>query len=59
MAKEKPTIINISFKNNTLDDKLLLAWLEDRFSEYNGKSNYIKYVLKKEMQKDLKENKEE
>ena len=52
------TIIPLSFKDN-LQDKLLLAWLEDRFSEYNGKSNYIKYVLKKEMQKDLKENKEE
>ena len=24
MSKEKPTIINISFKNNTLDDKLLI-----------------------------------
>ena len=42
----KPTIIPVSFKDN-LEDKLLLAWLEDRFSEYNGKSNYIKYVLKK------------
>ena len=52
------TIIPLSFKDN-LEDKLLLAWLEDRFSEYNGKSNYIKYALKKEMQKDLKENKEE
>ena len=58
MAKEKPTIINISFKNNTLDDKLLLDWLQQKFEIY-GKSNYIKYVLKKEMQKDLKENKEE
>ena len=30
MAKEKPTIINISFKNNTLDDKLLLDWLKHK-----------------------------
>ena len=37
------TIIPLSFKDN-LEDKLLLAWLEDRFSEYNGKSNYIKYL---------------
>ena len=40
MAKEKPTIINISFKTQTLDDKMLLDWLEVKFKEY-GKSNYI------------------
>ena len=28
MAKEKPTIINISFKKNTLDDAMLLDWLQ-------------------------------
>ena len=54
----KPTIIPISFKDN-IEDRILLEWLNDRFEEYNGKSNYIKYVLRKEMQKDLKENKEE
>ena len=52
------TIIPLSFKDN-IDDRILLEWLNDRFEEYNGKSNYIKYVLRKEMQKDLKENKEE
>ena len=54
----KPTIIPISFKDN-IEDRILLEWLNDRFEEYNGKSNYIKYVLRKEMQKNLKENKEE
>lgn len=54
----KPTIIPVSFKDN-LEDKLLLAWLEDRFSEYNGKSNYIKYVLKKEMQCQLNKKTED
>lgn len=51
-------IIPVSFKDN-IEDRILLEWLNDRFEEYNGKSNYIKYVLRKEMQKDLKENKEE
>ena len=54
----KPTIIPVSFKDN-IEDRILSEWLNDRFEEYNGKSNYIKYVLRKEMQKDLKENKEE
>ena len=54
----KPTIIPVSFKDN-IEDRILLEWLNDRFEEYNGKSNYIKYVLRKEMQKNLKENKEE
>ena len=52
------TIIPLSFKDN-IDDRILLEWLNDRFEEYVNKSNYIKYVLRKEMQKDLKENKEE
>lgn len=52
------TIIPLSFKDN-VEDKILLSWLNDRFEEYGNKSNYIKYVLRKEMQKDLKENKEE
>lgn len=51
-------IIPVSFKDN-IEDRILLEWLNDRFEEYNGKSNYIKYVLRKEMQKDLKENKED
>ena len=41
MEKVKPIIINISFKTSTLDDQMLLDWLEDKFKEY-GKSNYIK-----------------
>ena len=56
MAKEKPTIINISFKTQTLDDKMLLDWLEVKFKEY-GKSNYIKNVLREKMYKEI--NKEE
>ena len=46
--KNNKTVIQLSFKNN-IDDKLLLAWLEDKFTEYGNKSNYIKYILRKEM----------
>ena len=46
--KNNKTVIQVSFKNN-MDDKLLLAWLEDKFTEYGNKSNYIKYILRKEM----------
>ena len=42
MAKEN-TIIQVSFKTQTLDDKMLLEWLEEKFKIY-GKSNYIKLV---------------
>ena len=46
--KNNKTVIQLSFKNN-MDDKLLLAWLEDKITEYGNKSNYIKYILRKEM----------
>ena len=56
VAKEKPIIINISFKRQTLDDVMLLDWLQQKFEIY-GKSNYIKQVLRKEMLKEI--NKED
>ena len=56
MAKEKQIIINISFKIQTLDDAMLLNWLQQKFEIY-GKSNYIKQVLRKEMLKEI--NKED
>lgn len=49
--KNNKTVIPVSFKNN-MDDKLLLSWLEDKFTEYGNKSNYIKYILRKEMLKE-------
>ena len=52
MEKVKPIIINISFKTSTLDDQILLDWLEAKFMEY-GKSNYIKKVLREEMLKEI------
>ena len=56
MAKEKPSIINISFKKQTLDDAMLLDWLQLKFEIY-GTSNYIKQVLRKEMLNEI--NKED
>ena len=32
-----------------MEDKLLFSWLEDKFEEYGNKSNYIKYILRKQM----------
>ncbi len=52
--KGNKTVINVSFKNN-MEDKLLFSWLEDKFSEYGNKSNYIKYILRKEMLSESKE----
>ena len=49
--KNNKTVIQLSFKNN-MDDKLLLSWLEEKFAEYGNKSNYIKYILRKEMLKE-------
>ena len=51
----KPTVIPVSFKDN-LEDKLLFDWLEEKFAEFGNKSNYIKYVLRKEMKKEIEKN---
>ena len=50
----KPIVIPVSFKTTTLDDKLLLDWLEEKFNTY-GKSNYIKLVLKEQMMREINE----
>ena len=52
--KNKNTIVQVSFKTQTLDDKMLLDWLEEKFDIY-VKSNYIKQVLKKEMQREIED----
>ena len=50
----KPIVIPVSFKTSTLDDKMLLDWLEEKFKTY-GKSNYIKLILKEQMIREIKE----
>jgi hypothetical protein len=50
----KPIVIPVSFKTSTLDDKMLLDWLEEKFETY-GKSNYIKLILKEQMIREIKE----
>jgi hypothetical protein len=52
MSKKKPTVIPVSFKTETLDDKLLLDWMEEKFIWY-GKSQFIKSVLRKEMMREI------
>ena len=52
MSTNKPVIINISFKTSTLDDQILLDWLEEKFREY-GKSNYIKKILREKMMEEI------
>jgi hypothetical protein len=52
MSKKKPIIIPVSFKTETLDDKLLLDWMEEKFLWY-GKSQFIKSVLRKEMMQEI------
>lgn len=42
-------IISLSFKD-TADDKKLLDWI----NEHSNKSGFIKDILRKEMEKDLK-----
>lgn len=46
MAK---TVIGLSFKD-TAEDKKLLSWI----NEHSNKSGFIKDILRKEMEKDLK-----
>ena len=48
----KPIVIPVSFKTSTLDDKMLLDWLEEKFEIY-GKSSYIKQILRKEMMDEI------
>lgn len=50
----KPVVIQVSFKTQTLDDRMLLDWLEEKFKEY-GKSNYIKKTLREQMIREIKE----
>ena len=50
----KPIVIPVSFKTSTLDDKMLLDWLEEKFETY-GKRNYIKLILKEQMIREIKE----
>lgn len=55
MTRNRPTVINISFKTSTLDDQMLLDWLEEKFQIY-GKSNYIKQVLKEKMKQEIEKS---
>ena len=42
---------------NNIDDTSLRDWLDSKFEQHGNKSNYIKYVLRKEMKKEIEANK--
>lgn len=50
----KPKVIPVSFKTTDLDDKLLYEWLQDKIKIYGNQSAYIKSILRKEMNEELK-----
>ena len=49
MANNKDRRKNVSFKD-TVRDKVLLEWANDRAEEYSGFSAYIKRLIQKDME---------
>ena len=49
MADNKDRRKNVSFKD-TVRDKVLLEWANDRAEEYSGFSAYIKGLIQKDME---------
>lgn len=49
MADNKDRRKNVSFKD-TVRDKVLLEWANDRAEEYSGFSAYIKWLIQKDME---------
>ena len=49
MANNKDRRKNVSFKD-TVRDKVLLEWANDRAEEHNGFSAYIKRLIQKDME---------
>lgn len=52
----KPEVIPVSFKTTDVDDIILFDWLQDKFKKYGNKSNYIKAILREEMEKEQSNN---
>lgn len=49
--RNKPLIINVSFKTKSKDEQMLYAWLLTK-TDYYGVSEYIKMVLKEKMSRE-------
>ena len=54
MSNKKNEIIQLSFKNNSVEEQLLLQWIKDN-SVMMGKSTFIKSLLFEKMQEMIKE----
>ena len=55
MINKKNEIIQLSFKNNRMEEQLLLQWIKDN-SVITGKSSFIKAILFEKMKEEIKEN---
>lgn len=51
---KKNEIIQLSFKNNSMEEQLLLQWIKDK-AAMMGKSTFIKQVLYEKMQEEIQE----
>ena len=52
MSNKKNEIIQLSFKNNSMEEQLLLQWIKDS-SVLMGKSTFIKSILFEKMKLEL------
>ena len=55
VTNKKNEIIQLSFKNNCMEEQLLLQWIKDN-SIIMGKSTFIKSVLFEKMKEAIKKD---
>ena len=52
MTNKKNEIIQLSFKNNSMEEQMLLQWVKDN-AVLMGKSTFIKSILFEKMKEDI------
>ena len=55
MSNKKNEIIQLSFKNNSMEEQLLLQWIKDN-AVMMGKSTFIKSILFEKMKEEIQNN---
>ncbi|MBP3929752.1 MAG: hypothetical protein J6D47_09345 [Peptostreptococcaceae bacterium] len=55
MSNKKNEIIQLSFKNNSMEEQMLLQWVKDN-SVMMGKSTFIKSILFEKMKEEIQNN---
>ena len=55
MNNKKNEIIQLSFKNNSMEEQLLLQWIKDN-AVMMGKSTFIKNILFEKMKEEIQRN---